>query len=93
MRMLTHAKQTHRYLTSSTSPLSKQNATYSPPAFRDLLQRLARYNLTKTEALMIFNLRPKGVFGFPYLPYPSAPLLFLLSANTENGGKALGDEG
>jgi len=52
-----------RYLEADESPLASPHATYSPAVFRTLIQRLDKFNLTKTELIMIFNIRPKGKFS------------------------------
>jgi len=59
---LTHS-QTLRYLSSPTSCLTQPTSTYSAASFHALLTRLSKYNLTKSEVLMIFNLRPKDAMG------------------------------
>jgi len=59
---LTHF-QTLRYLSSPTSCLTQPTSTYSAASFHALLTRLSKYNLTKSEVLMIFNLRPKDAMA------------------------------
>ncbi len=50
--------QVMAYLTTAPGPLSQTPLPFGPDAIPRLLEKLASYDLTKGELLMIFNLRP-----------------------------------
>lgn len=50
-----------RWLRTEPSPLSQKPITYQPECIALLLERLRPYDLSKSEMVMILNLRPASV--------------------------------
>lgn len=81
-----------RYLGAKPSCLTSQHATYNDEAFLELMKRLEKFKLTKSELLMICNWRPKGMYALAAMP--SHPLsLRLQQLRPAPGWLAGGHEG